>query len=99
MNETFGSTGGNQTFGSTNVAAAPRMIEVSCLDVYSHETRTFQVPEGLSINAFFKDHLNISSDPKNFNIRVNHTDALSGQGLQPGDRILVTPTKIEGGRS
>jgi hypothetical protein len=97
-NDIFGSTGTNdQTFGATDTATASSTIQVTCMDVYSHQSKTYSIPDGTSINSFFKDHLNIESNPKNFNIRVNHTDARVGQNLRTGDHILVTPTKIEGG--
>ena len=37
--------------------------------------------------------------PEDYHIRVNHLPAPNTQVLQEGDRISMTPTKIDGARS
>ncbi len=99
---TFGSNNAAQSFGATTTSESPAVntvapMTITCMDVYSHQSKTYSIPTGTTINSFFKDHLNIDANPKNFNIRINHKDAASGQPLQTGDHVLVTPTKIDGG--
>tara|TARA_Y100000034_G_scaffold64068_1_gene77478 strand:- start:139 stop:435 length:297 start_codon:yes stop_codon:yes gene_type:complete len=97
MTDTFGAVQNtNDTFGASS-PSTPATMQVSCLDVYSHESKIHDIPVGTTINQFFRDNMNISSDPGGFNIRVNRRYASSGQALNPGDQVLITPTKIQGG--
>jgi len=96
-NETFGATDTqncNTTFGGTNTNAT---MNISCLDIYNHSSKDYSVSNGTTIDSFFKNHLNISSAPKNFIVKINGQNAEAGQSLNPGDSVQVTPTKIQGG--
>jgi hypothetical protein len=55
-----------------------------------------QVADGTTVRALFDDK--IGGKPADFLIRVNRQPAASDQMLQPGDRVSITPTKIEGAR-
>ncbi len=54
-----------------------------------------EVTEGTTVRQCFDNHLPNSS-PQNYLIRVNRQPVHSDQVLQEGDRISITPTKIEG---
>lgn len=54
-----------------------------------------EVAEGTSVEKFFADRVP-AGDPADYLIRVNRQPAAADQRLQPGDRVSVTPTKIEG---
>tara|TARA_B100002019_G_scaffold223498_1_gene196408 strand:- start:194 stop:499 length:306 start_codon:yes stop_codon:yes gene_type:complete len=100
MNDnSFGSNTTTEAFGSndTNSSCSNSMMTVSCLDVYSHSANSHSIPTGTSIDSFFKNNLNISASPKNFIVKINGANATSGQVLQPGDSVQITPTKIQGG--
>jgi hypothetical protein len=99
-NDTFGANetqNCNTSFGTTETTTAPTMISVDCLDIYNHSSKNYDIPNGTSIDAFFKNHLNISSSPKNFIVKINGMNAEAGQTLGLGDSVQVTPTKIQGG--
>lgn len=53
------------------------------------------VPEGTTIQSLFQLKLP-GAKPENYLIRVNRLPAAANQVLCEGDRITVTPTKIEG---
>ena len=53
------------------------------------------VPEGTTVRQCFEKHIKHGS-PSNYLIRVNRQPVPSDQQLQEGDRISITPTKIEG---
>ena len=56
---------------------------------------TVDVPEGITVETFFSEQLpdRVASD---FLIRVNRQPVTRDQVLQEGDRVTMTPTKIEG---
>ena len=54
-----------------------------------------EVEEGLTVQTFFEKRLP-QGRPQDYLIRVNRQPAAADQVLQEGDRISVTPTKIEG---
>ena len=53
------------------------------------------VPEGTTIDKFFRDKLP-DQQPGDYLIRVNRQPASKDQVLQEGDRVTVTPLKVEG---
>ena len=56
---------------------------------------TIEAPEGCTISQLFKDRMQ-HGKPADYLIRVNRQPAPEGLVLQEGDRVSVTPTKIEG---
>jgi hypothetical protein len=57
-----------------------------------------EVAEGTSVAELFAQRLP-SRQPEDYLIRVNRLPAGADQVLQEGDRISMTPTKIEGARA
>lgn len=55
------------------------------------------VPEGATVAQLFEQQIG-SDKPADYLIRVNRQPCPSGQVLQEGDRISITPVKIEGAR-
>lgn len=56
---------------------------------------TIEVAEGVSVAALFEQRL--PGRPANdYLIRVNRLPATADQVLRDGDRVSMTPTKIEG---
>jgi hypothetical protein len=53
------------------------------------------VPAGTTAEKFFHDQIR-SGSPRDYLIRINRQPVASGQVLQEGDRVSITPTKIEG---
>ena len=53
------------------------------------------VPDGTTVEKLFHKQLP-ESRPEDFLIRVNRQHVARDQVLQEGDRISMTPTKIEG---
>ena len=53
------------------------------------------VPEGTTVDKFFSRQLP-GRDPQDYLIRVNRQPVPRDHVLQDGDRITMTPTKIEG---
>ena len=53
-----------------------------------------EVDEGTTVSDFF--NRKIGGGANNYLIRVNRHTVSSGQVLNEGDRVTVTPTKIEG---
>ena len=53
------------------------------------------VPEGTSVQALFEQQVT-SAKPSDYLIRVNRQPVAANQMLQDGDRVSITPTKIEG---
>jgi hypothetical protein len=53
------------------------------------------VPARTSVEAFFSEKL-ANRSPADFLIRVNRQPVSRDQVLQEGDRVTMTPTKIEG---
>jgi sulfur carrier protein ThiS len=56
---------------------------------------TIEVPEGSTIAQLFEDRMS-HGKPADYLIRVNRQPIPEGHILQEGDRVSVTPTKIEG---
>ena len=54
-----------------------------------------EVAEGITVAQLFEQKIE-SGNPSSYLIRVNRQPCPSGQLLQEGDRISITPTKIEG---
>jgi hypothetical protein len=54
-----------------------------------------EVEDGLTVAAFFAEKL-AGRKADDFLIRVNRLPTPADQVLQPGDRISITPSKIEG---
>lgn len=57
-----------------------------------------EVADGTTVQAFFAQKVPHGS-PHDYLIRVNRQPAAADQVLQDGDRISLTPTKIEGARA
>ncbi|MEQ8788819.1 MAG: molybdopterin converting factor [Pirellulaceae bacterium] len=53
------------------------------------------VPEGTTANKLFAQRMK-SANPHHYLIRVNRLPVAADQVLQDGDRMSITPTKIEG---
>jgi sulfur carrier protein ThiS len=53
------------------------------------------VNEGTTVEQFFKDKMQ-GSKPDDFLIRVNRQPVPRDYILKEGDRVTITPTKIEG---
>lgn len=53
-----------------------------------------EIDSGTTVIAFFRSHC--KGEPSGFLIRVNRQPVASDYVLVEGDRITVTPTKIEG---
>ena len=51
--------------------------------------------EGTTVDQFFKDKMQ-GSKPDDFLIRVNRQPVPREYVLKEGDRVTITPTKIEG---
>lgn len=56
-----------------------------------------EVADGCTVMQLFQQRIP-GGKPENYLIRVNRLPASSDQVLQAGDRISVTPVKIEGAR-
>ena len=54
-------------------------------------------PAGLTVSELFSRQLP-GRKPEDYLIRVNRQPASADQVLQEGDRVSMTPTKIEGAR-
>ena len=53
------------------------------------------IPEGTTVQAFFAARVP-QGRPEDYLIRVNRQPVASDQVLHEGDRVSLTPTKIEG---
>ena len=53
------------------------------------------VPEGTTVQQLFEQQIR-DAKSHNYLIRVNRQPVAADQTLQPGDRVSITPTKIEG---
>ncbi|HEY2911353.1 MAG TPA: hypothetical protein VGI99_13975 [Gemmataceae bacterium] len=54
-----------------------------------------EVADGTTVSRLFEERMP-DQKPADYLIRVNRLPSASDQVLQPGDRISITPTKIEG---
>jgi hypothetical protein len=54
-----------------------------------------EVDDGTTVAQLFEDKMP-GRKPADYLIRVNRLPAAADQVLQPGDRVSITPTKIEG---
>ena len=54
-----------------------------------------EVAEGTTVQQLFDEKISKAS-PADYLIRVNRQPCAADQQLQDGDRISITPTKIEG---
>lgn len=54
-----------------------------------------EIKEGTTVRELVETRIGAKS-PQNYLIRVNRQPVSAGQVLQPGDRVSITPTKIEG---
>jgi hypothetical protein len=57
-----------------------------------------EIAEDVTVNEFFGDRMP-DAKPEDYLIRVNRQPASADQMLHEGDRVSITPTKIEGARS
>jgi hypothetical protein len=56
-----------------------------------------EIEAGTTVSQLFQHQLR-DSKPEDYLIRVNRLPASADQILQEGDRVSMTPTKIEGAR-
>ena len=56
------------------------------------------VPEGMTVEQFFKAQMP-DCRAEDYLIRVNRQPVAKDYVLQEGDRVTMTPTKIEGAQS
>lgn len=54
-----------------------------------------QVEEGTTVESFFEERLS-GKDAEDYLIRANRQPVTRDYCLQDGDRVTITPTKIEG---
>ena len=54
-----------------------------------------EIEEGITVEALFQSRMK-NARPEDFLIRVNRQPCSAGQQLQEGDRLSITPRKIEG---
>jgi hypothetical protein len=54
-----------------------------------------EISDGATVDQLVGQQIG-SAKPENYLIRVNRQPCAPDQVLQPGDRISITPTKIEG---
>jgi hypothetical protein len=57
-----------------------------------------EIPHGLSVQELFERQMR-GAKPQDYLIRVNRQPAARDQVLVEGDRVSMTPTKIEGAKS
>lgn len=56
---------------------------------------TIEIEDGLSVDRFFAVHMS-GHQADDYLIRVNRLPVAAEQLLQAGDRISITPRKVEG---
>ena len=56
-----------------------------------------EVADGITVAQLFEQKIE-SGKPRNYLIRVNRQPCPADQVLKEGDRISITPTKIEGAK-
>ncbi len=55
-----------------------------------------EVEEGTSVNSFFLSMQGRGASPEDYVIRVNRDSCSEHQVLHDGDRVSITPSKIDG---
>ncbi len=56
-----------------------------------------EVAEGTTVKSLFREHVH-QGEPHDYLIRVNRQPCSADQTLREGDRVSITPLKIEGAR-
>jgi len=56
---------------------------------------TIEVTDGITVSKLFQERLPHGA-PADYLIRVNRQSVTADQILNPGDRVSITPTKIQG---
>jgi hypothetical protein len=56
---------------------------------------TIEVADGITVGRLFQERLPHGA-PADYLIRVNRLPVIADHMLQPGDRVSITPTKIQG---
>ena len=56
-----------------------------------------EATDGVTVAQFFADHMT-GCRPEDYLIRVNRQPVARDTAIQDGDRVTITPTKIEGAR-
>ena len=54
-----------------------------------------EIEEGMTVEVLFTQRMK-NANPGDYLIRVNRQPVTAGQQLQEGDRVSITPRKIEG---
>jgi len=54
------------------------------------------VEEGTTASQLFFREMGEGASPADYLIRVNRQEVTASYALQPGDRMTVTPTKVQG---
>ena len=54
-----------------------------------------EIEEGMTVETLFESRMK-GARPEDYLIRVNRQPCSAGQQLQEGDRVSITPRKIEG---
>ena len=54
-----------------------------------------EIEEGMTVETLFESRMK-DVKPEDYLIRVNRQPCSAGQQLQDGDRVSITPRKIEG---
>jgi sulfur carrier protein ThiS len=78
-----------------------REIEMKILFIDNHGggfADYLEIEHSTSVEQFFKDQM-ADRKPEDYLIRVNRQPVPRDYVLQEGDRITVTPTKIDGARA
>lgn len=56
------------------------------------------LPHGTTVEELFRRQMGLRATPDSYLIRVNRQATARDQVLVEGDRLSITPTKIEGAR-
>jgi hypothetical protein len=54
-----------------------------------------EIEDGMTVETLFESRMK-GAPPEDYLIRVNRQPCSAGQQLQEGDRVSITPRKIEG---
>ena len=90
-------TGGAGFIGSAVIAELQAHgHDIAVIDNLSFGNRDFiNVPDGQAVSDFFAERMP-DEDAGDYLIRVNRQPVARDQTLRDGDRISITPVKIEG---